>query len=62
MALVFGWATTSRRRDIGSYWTRVDRLAHDADGEILWRTSSTESLVVVAFLLLLAGIWYIDVD
>jgi len=59
MALVFGWATTF---NIGGHWTRVDRLAHDADGEILWRTSSTESLGMVAFLLLLAGEWHIDVD
>lgn len=62
MALVLGRATTSRRSDVGGHWARVDRLAHDADCQILWRTSSTESLGMVAVLLLLAGKWHIDVD
>lgn len=62
MALVFGRATSSRRSDIGGHRARVDRLPHDADGQALWRTSSTESLGMVAVLLLLAGKWHIDVD
>ena len=62
MALVFGRATSSRRSDIGGHRARVDRLAHDADGQTLWRTSSSESLGVVAMLLLLAGKRHIDMD
>ena len=62
MPLVFERTTASERSGIGGQRTRVDRLAHDADAKILWGTSATESLGMVALLLLLAGEWHIDVD